>query len=88
MKEVSDLGVATKTTPGELFSLLEKQPNGEAGPLLVNGYANLFEMEDIDGVSRLVYAGWHDDGWYVDSRSVTCSDQWFGEFQVFSRNSR
>ena len=48
MKEIRDGGVATKTTPGELYSLLEKQPDGpksDAGPLLTNGYANLFEMD-------------------------------------------
>ena len=93
MKEIRDGGVATKTTPGELYSLLEKQPDGPksaAGPLLTNGYANLFEMDDVNGVARLVDAHWHDDdgGWSVDAIGASHSLQWYGESQVFSRDSR
>ncbi len=93
MKEIRDGGVATKTTPGELYSLLEKQPDGpksDAVPLLTNGYANLFEMDDVNGVARLVGAGWHDDdgGWRVYAHDASPSYQWDDGSQVFSRDSR
>jgi hypothetical protein len=93
MKEIRDGGVATKTTPGELYSLLEKQPDGPksaAGPLLTNGYANLFEMDDVNGVARLVSALWDDGngGWLVCANDASYSVQGRVEDQVFSRDSR
>jgi hypothetical protein len=93
MKEIRDGGAATKTTPGELYSLLEKQPDGpksDAGPLLTNGYANLFEMDDVNGVARLVRAYWFDvfGGWCVYARGASFSFRWNDENQVFSRDSR
>ncbi len=93
MKEIRDGGVATKTTPGELYSLLEKQsdgPKSDAGPLLTNGYANLFEMDDVNGVARLVNAGWYGGrgGWDVYADDASDSGQWRDGHQVFSRDSR
>jgi hypothetical protein len=94
MKEVRDSGIVTKTTPGELFSMLEKQPDGPkstAGPLLTNGCANLFEMDDKDGVPRLVDAGWHGGvfaGWNVYAYDASISYRWYDGRQLFSRNSR
>ncbi len=93
MKEIRDGGVATKTTPGELYSLLEKQPDGpksDAGPLLTNGYANLFEMDDVNGVARLVGAGWYGGrgGWDVFAVGASDSGRWGGGYRVFSRDSR
>ena len=93
MKEVADGGFVTKTTPGGLYSLLEKQPDGpksDAGPLLTNGYANLFEMDDVNGVPRLVYAGWNDalGSWCVDAIDASFSLQWDDESQLFSGDSR
>ena len=93
MKEIRDGGIATKTTPGELYSMMEKQPYGpksDAGPLLTNGYANLFEMDDVNGVARLVDARWRDGrgGWRVYAYDASLSIQWLDEFQVFSRDSR
>jgi hypothetical protein len=93
MKEVADNGIVTKTTPGELYSMLEKQPDGPksvAGPLLTNGYANLFEMDDVNGVARLVNARWSDGygGWYVYAYDASLSFQWYDEHQLFSSDSR
>jgi hypothetical protein len=91
VKELGDGGVIVKTTPGELYSMMEQQPDGprsEAGPLLTNGYTNLFEMEDANGVSPLVYAHWHGGGWLVFAHPVTPSLEWNDGRQVFSRNSR
>jgi hypothetical protein len=93
MQEVRDSGFVTKTTPGELYFLLEKQPDGPksaAGPLLTNGYANLFEMVDVNGIPRLVYLIWYGDsvGWSVIAGDASRSDRWVVGFQLFSRNSR
>jgi hypothetical protein len=93
MKEVADGGIVTKTTPGELYSMLEKQPDGPksaAGSLLTNGYANLFEMDDVNGVARLVHAHWHDvlGGWGVFADDASDSFRWDAGFQLFSRDSR
>jgi hypothetical protein len=93
MKEIRDGGIATKTTPGELYSMMEKQPDGpksDAGPLLTNGYANLFEMDDVNGVARLVDARWGvgSGGWSVCADDASHSSQWRDGHRVFSRDSR
>jgi hypothetical protein len=93
MKEIAGGGVSAKTTPAELYSMMEKQPDGpksDAGPLLTNRYANLFEMDDASGVSRLVHAYWDDNfgGWCVVAGMVANSSWWGGGCQVFSRDSR
>jgi len=56
MEEAHKDGFATKTTPRELHSLLEMQRYGEKGPLLVNGKENYFEMDNVYGVTCLVWA--------------------------------
>jgi hypothetical protein len=93
MKEVEDGGFVTETTPGQLFSMLERQPNGpksDPGPLLTNGYANLFKMIDVNGVPRLVYAFWYGgvDGWVVDASDASFSYPWRDEGRLFSGDSR
>ena len=86
---IAELGGAEKseTTLSEMFSLMEKQKNGEDGVLLNNGYANIFYIKDQNGVLRAVYVCWGDDGWYVVARSVEGPSGWGGGYQVFSRNS-
>jgi hypothetical protein len=93
MKEVADGGFVTETTPGQLFSMLEQQPDGpksKPGPLLANGYANIFRMIDVNGVARLVYAYWSvgSDGWAVSALGASDSAQWDGRDRLFSRSSR
>ncbi len=77
-----------ETTLTELFALMEAQKNGENGPLLTNGYANIFYIKDAAGVLRAVYAGWSDDGWSVGAGDVPSPSVWHAGCQVFSRNSR
>lgn len=76
-----------ETTLSEMFSLMEKQKNGEDGCLLNNGYANIFHIKDQNGVLRAVSVYWDDDGWDVRAYSVDDPDRWGGGCQVFSRNS-
>jgi hypothetical protein len=92
IKELHDVGVVTGATPGELFSLMEKQPDGSrspAGALLTDGYANLFEVV-CGAVSRLVSVHWPADirGWSVYSGPVAGSSRWLAGDRVFSCNSR
>jgi hypothetical protein len=76
-----------ETTIIEVFSLMEKQPKGEDGILLTNGWANIFYVKDLALVLRTVIVDWFDDGWDVEAHSVEYPDRWDGGSQVFSRNS-
>jgi len=84
---ITELGGEEKseTTLTEMFSLMEKQKNGEDGVLLNNGYANIFYIRDQNGVLRAVRVRWRDDGWYVFALSVVISDGWSDGYRVFSR---
>lgn len=86
---ITELGGEEKseTTLTEMFSLMEKQKNGEDGVLLNNGYANIFYIRDQNGVLRAVGVGWDDVGWGVYAVSVVSPYGWYDGYQVFSRNS-
>lgn len=86
---IAELGGETKaeTTLAEMFSLMEKQANGESGALLTNGYANIFYVRDVNAVLRAVSCYWRSDGWYMDADSVDNPYGWLDGCQVFSRNS-
>ena len=86
---ITELGGEAKaeTTLSEMFSLMEKQKNGEDGVLLNNGYANIFNIKDQNGVLRTVLVSWDDDGWFVNAFSVEYPSLWDAGSQVFSRNS-
>lgn len=86
---ITELGGEEKseTTLTEMFSLMEKQKNGEDGVLLNNGHANIFYVRDQAGVLRTAQVRWHDDGWNVYAYSVEDPNRWRDGIQVFSRNS-
>lgn len=86
---IAELGgeVKAETTLTEIFVLMAKQPKGEAGVLLVKGYANIFYVRDQNEVLRAVNVLWIVDGWNLIAFSIEYPDGWFGGFQVFSRNS-
>lgn len=85
---IAELGGEEKaeTTLAELHSLMSQQPNGEDGVLLINGYANIFYVRDINGVLRAVDVRWHDDGWDVGASSVEFPNEWNDGYQIFARN--
>jgi hypothetical protein len=86
---IEELGGETKaeTALTEMFDLMSKQPKGEEGTLLTNGYANIFYVRDLSGVLRAVFVLWNDDGWHVDAYSVEGLHAWSDGRRVFSRNS-
>ena len=86
---ITELGGEAKaeTILSEMFSLMEKQKNGEDGVLLNNGYANIFYIKDNAGVLRAVSVRWRGGGWDVNASSVENPSRWDGGYQVFSRNS-
>lgn len=71
----------------EMFSLMEKQPNGEDGDLITNVSLNIFYIRDKDCILRTVFCFWCNDGWYVDADSVGYPRRWYTDCRVFSRNS-
>lgn len=86
---IQELGGEAKaeTTLSEMFSLMEKQKNGEDGVLLNNGWANIFCVRDHNGVLRAVDVCWDSGGWLVDAYEVVFPRKWYAGFRVFSRNS-
>ena len=86
---IAELGgeVGAEVTLSEMFSLMEKQKNGENGVLLNNGYANIFYIKDQKGVLRTVYVYWGSDGWGASALAVSYPILWDAGRRVFSRNS-
>ena len=84
---IPELGGETKveTTLSEMFSLIRKQPDGKEGVLLNNGWANILDIRDQNGVLRAVSVRWGGDGWIVHADSVEDSRGWSAGYQVFSR---
>jgi len=86
---IEELGGEAKveTTLTELWDMLKKQPKGEDGDLLINGYANIFYIKDTEGVLRAVLVYWRVAGWVVYACSVGYSHEWLAVDRVFCRNS-
>lgn len=84
---ITELGGEEKaeTTLTEMFFLMEKQRNGEAGALLNNGYANIFYIKNSAGVLRAVLVNWGGGGWFVRAGSVADARGWLVGDRVFSR---
>lgn len=61
--------------------------NAEKVGLLKNGYANIFYVNDKDGVLRAVGVNYDaGSGWYVDARTVDNPLAWGAGHEVVSRN--
>jgi len=84
---LAELGDKAETTLDQVYALMERQPNGEEGILLTNGWANVFYIRDVNGALRAVSVFWHGDGWDVDAYSVGHPFGWRAGRRVFSRNS-
>jgi hypothetical protein len=82
---IAELGGESKVQGSfsAVFALLECQPNGEAGFLQTNGYANIFYAQDKKGTLCAIRVGWSSDGWVVDAVSVADPMAWHGEHLIF-----
>jgi hypothetical protein len=86
---IAELGgeAATVTSLAYIAWLIRQQSKGEECVLLTNSRANIFYAYDVNGQLRAVYAGRDDDGWYMNTYSVSNSNAWDKGRRVFSRNS-
>lgn len=91
---MAELGINIETKKGVIKlahfrEMLKAQAQGQEGPLLVNGYANVAYIEDEKGEVWAVYADWHSDDreWSVGARSVEGPGGWEGGCQVLSQVS-
>jgi hypothetical protein len=82
---IAELGDKAEVSLQQVFSLMEMQPNGEEGVLLINGWANIFYVKDQNNVLRAVYVLWYDDGWLVNAIDVSIPGAWSDGSQVFSQ---
>jgi hypothetical protein len=83
---LKELGDRATISLAHLWELLKKQPKGEKGSLLTNGYANICYVEDERGTLWAVDADWYSGrGWYVDASSVSGPHDWGAASRVFSR---
>jgi len=84
---IAELGEHPEITLGQLFALLQKQGNGEPGPLLVNGWANIAYIRDQDGANWavFVYRRVGGRGWVVGADSVGDPCRWGDGRQICSR---
>ncbi|MFZ1075197.1 MAG: hypothetical protein WAN50_02390 [Minisyncoccia bacterium] len=72
-------------TLGQFFAVFAKQPNGEAGTLLTNGYANVGYIPDINGVLGAVYGYWCVGGWFFEAGPFVHRYRWIDGLQFLSR---
>lgn len=72
-----------ETALAEMYSLMEKQGNGESGDLLTgSSCTNIFYIRDIKGVLCEVLLRWRIEGWEVTMNSFDNPDGW-GDYRVF-----
>lgn len=85
---MAELGSRAKIKLAHLFELLEQQAKGEAGPLLVNGSANVAYIVGKDGNVWAVDACWRGaDCWHVNADSVGAQGSQYAGHQVLSCDS-
>ncbi|MCX6739374.1 MAG: hypothetical protein NT098_05010, partial [Candidatus Parcubacteria bacterium] len=68
-----------------IADIISRQPKGESGTLLNNGYANLFYVQAGASVF-VVYVCWSGFEWCVSAWLLDEDGQWSGGGRVFSRN--
>lgn len=91
---IADLGGEDRAEVAlsQIWRLLERQPNGEEGVLLTNGYANIFYVRNITGVLVVVTVVWIalKNGWQVYAGSLGGCPRFLdldGAWRVFSYSS-
>jgi hypothetical protein len=84
---IKELGDNHEMKLGKFCMMLYEQPQGEHGPLLVNGCANIAFIRDMSGKLWSVFAFWNSSsrGWSIDARSVQYPYEWEIGRQILSR---
>ncbi|MFZ4648344.1 MAG: hypothetical protein ACOYMB_01770 [Patescibacteria group bacterium] len=76
-----------ETSLTELYSLMEAQPNGKMGDLVIKwDQANIFYVRDINGTLRAIRLVWFGDGWDVEARPISSPNPWISGIRIFSRH--
>jgi len=77
------------STPDQIANLIDLQPEGVVGRLLINGYVNLFYVVGKSGklfvVGVIWVAEWRE--WHIDTWKFGEADRWTAGFRVF-RNTQ
>ena len=83
---LQEFGDKAEITMGQFIWLIRQQSHGQAGNLIINGYANIAYIKDEKGVLWAVNARWYSDRrcWRVFAYSVEHPSWWFAGFQVLS----
>jgi hypothetical protein len=78
-----ELPKAHLSTPEDIAGLIEAQPNGKSGFLLLNG-ANIFYMAKVDGKVFAAAVHWDSDDreWYVSGWKLDEDGEWHAGAQV------
>ena len=84
---VAALGEKHEAFLAHLHQLLLRQPKGEQGDLLTDGYANIFYVRDAGNTLWAVGARWCGGGWRVDANSVGSPREWRDDDQVIACDS-
>jgi hypothetical protein len=75
-----------ETNLATMWELMKKQGVGQAGDLLVNGYANIFYIPDTEGNVWAVSCSWSAvRGWGVEADPIADPSDWRPGYRVFSR---
>lgn len=86
---IAELGAEEliETNLATMWELMKKQGSGQAGDLLVNGYANVFYIRDDNGVVWAVSCFWISDtqDWGVGADAFSNPDVWYVGLRFFSR---
>lgn len=85
---MAELGDRAEISLAHFWAMIEAQGQGQTGPLLVNGYANIAYVRGNDGDFWTVFAYWlAGSGWDVGADSVDSPLRWRGGSQVLSQVS-
>ncbi|MBI3627878.1 MAG: hypothetical protein HY220_04035 [Candidatus Sungbacteria bacterium] len=76
-----------ETTLAQINWLITHQSQGEPGPLLTDGRANIFYVKDAKGILRAVFVFRNACEWHLFARVVADPIRWYEGDRVFSRNS-
>ena len=84
---LAELGDQATTTWAQMYEMMRRQGRGQEGDLLVNGWANIFYIPDIEGQLWAVSCYWISDDrcWRVYAYPVAGPYAWYADSQVVSR---